>query len=120
MQELKNRRMEQLVDDEILSDLDHEVLPHSATSQCTQVIRGANLAPEHAQIKFFPHYQNSYFIRDLSSRDEQEQDSLFSQDSEGRPNLSGEVNSGTWVSLPYNMISSDLWFSLHEDENYNH
>jgi hypothetical protein len=71
---------------------------------------------------FIPEYDNGYFLRDLSFKYilEPSNSSIFSEDFTDKFKYPLPKEEGTWVSLPYNQISDDMWFSLHEDKNYTH
>jgi hypothetical protein len=84
----------------------------------TLMIDDTKLAPEHFMVAFMPDYDNTYFIQDLSvKKEKKEEDKEDKVDPSG---LNPGDSTGTWLSVPANVISNDLQFNLHEDENFAH
>ena len=71
------------------------------------------MAPEHCQIKFYKD-ASYYGICDLSHKHPKQ------LDFEGNPIAEDSVMSGTWLSVPANIVSDLEWMNLHDQDNWQH
>ena len=89
----------------LVEENEDEQLPGPPLEQANFKIEAAGLHPEHCHIQFYK-AANYYTIKDLSHKHI------------GDDFVDGV--SGTWVTVPTNVVSELEWMNLHDEENYKH